>query len=88
MLKRVRLPEIILFLSFIVIFTFLIVSRPSLPFLALLLIPIALGAVLYEFIGGTLVALTAMIGVALLAGLDGQHDPPTGRRPRDRSSHQ
>lgn len=68
--KRFRLAEIILFLSFIVIFAFLIVSRPSLPFLALLLIPIALGAVLYEFIGGTLVALAAMIGVALLAGLD------------------
>ena len=68
--KRFRLAEIILFLSFIVIFAFLIISRPSLPFLALLFIPIALGAVLYEFIGGTLVALAAMIGVALLAGLD------------------
>ena len=68
--KRFRLAEVILFLSLIVIFIFLVLARPSLPFLALLLIPIALAAVLYEFIGGTLVALVAMLGVALLAGLD------------------
>jgi K+-sensing histidine kinase KdpD len=70
MAKRNHLAEILLVLSFILIFASLIVARPSLPFLALLLIPIGLAAVLYDFIGGTLAALAAMISVALLAGLD------------------
>ena len=70
MAKRNHLAEILLVLSFILIFAFLIVARPSLPILALLLIPIGLAAVLYDFIGGTLAALAAMISVALLAGLD------------------
>ncbi len=65
-----RLAEVILLLSFPIIFIFLVVARPSLPFLVLLLAPISLAAVLYEFIGGTLAALIAMIGVALLVALD------------------
>ena len=73
---RFRLAEIILFLSFPLIFIFLLIARPSLPFLVLLLAPISLAAVLYEFIGGTVAALVAMVGVALLVALD----PDTYRR--------
>jgi hypothetical protein len=65
-----RLAEVILILSFPIIFIFLVAARPSLPFLVLMLAPISLAAVLYEFIGGTLAALVAMIGVALLVALD------------------
>jgi signal transduction histidine kinase len=68
--RRIRPAELLLFLSLALIFLFLIIARPSLPFLALLLIPIALAAVLYEFVGGVLVALIAMIGAALLFALD------------------
>jgi len=68
--RRIRPAELLLFLSLALIFLFLIIARPSLPFLALLLIPIALAAVLYEFVGGVLVALIAMIGAALLLALD------------------
>jgi two-component system NtrC family sensor kinase len=74
--RRIRLAEAILFLSFPLIFILLILTRPPLPFLVLLLAPIALAAVLYEFVGGTLAALAAMIGVALLVALD----PDTYRR--------
>ena len=73
---RFRLAEVVLILSFPIIFIFLLLARPSLPFLVLLLAPISLAAVLYEFIGGTVAALVAMIGVALLVALD----PDTYRR--------
>ena len=63
-------------MSLVLIFLFLIIDRPALPFLALLLIPIVLAAVLYEFVGGVLVALVAMIGAALLLALD----PDAARR--------
>jgi len=68
-----RLAEIVLVLSLILIFAFLILARPPLTFLVLLLVPISLGAVLYEFTGGTILDLVAMIGVALLVALDPDH---------------
>jgi two-component system NtrC family sensor kinase len=74
--RRIHPAELLLLLSLALIFLFLIIARPSLPFLALLLIPIALAAVLYEFVGGILVALIAMIGAALFLALD----PDAARR--------
>jgi len=71
--RRKRLAEIVLVLSLVLIFAFLIIARPPLTFLVLLLIPIALGAVLYEFTGGLIMALVVMIGVALLVALDPDH---------------
>lgn len=73
MRRPVRPADILLVLSLILIFAFLIVARPPLSFLVLLLAPIALGAVLYEFTGGTILALVAMFGVALLVALDPDH---------------
>ncbi len=74
--RKPRLAEVILIASLIGIFAFLAIARPPLVFLTLLLAPIALAAVLYEFVGGALVALGVMIGVALLVALD----PDTYRR--------
>jgi two-component system NtrC family sensor kinase len=71
--RRTRLAEILLVLGLIVIFAFLVAVRPPLSFLVLLLAPIALGAVLYEFTGGTILALVALTGVALLVALDPDH---------------
>ena len=76
MRRKPRLAEVILIVSLIGIFAFLAIARPPLVFLTLLLAPIALAAVLYEFAGGALVALGVMIGVALLVALD----PDTYRR--------
>jgi signal transduction histidine kinase len=73
MRRPIRPAEIILVLSLALIFAFLILARPPQSFLVLLLVPIALGAVLYEFTGGTILALVAMIGVALLVALDPDH---------------
>jgi two-component system NtrC family sensor kinase len=73
MTQRNRLAEIALVLSLVLIFAFLIIARPPLTFLVLLLIPIALGAVLYEFTGGLILSLVSMIGVALLVALDPDH---------------
>lgn len=70
MRHRLSLSQAILYLSLILIFAFQILVRPPLPFLALLLIPIALAAVLHELVGGTLVAFVAMVGAALLLALD------------------
>ncbi|MCI0399653.1 MAG: ATP-binding protein [Chloroflexi bacterium] len=67
---RPSLAEAILYVSLPFIFLFLALVRPAVSFYALLLAPIALAAVLYEFAGGTLVALVAMVGVALLIALD------------------
>ncbi|MFQ5612025.1 MAG: GAF domain-containing protein [Anaerolineae bacterium] len=64
------LGELSLYLSLLLIFTFLVVARPPIPFYALPLAPIALAAVLYEFAGGTLAALVAIAGVAALIALD------------------
>ena len=64
------LAEFVLYLSLLLIFAFLALSPPPTPFYALPLIPIALAALLYEFVGGTLVALAAMLGVAALITLD------------------
>jgi two-component system, NtrC family, sensor kinase len=64
------LAELVLYLSLPVVFLFLIVSRPPLPFYVTPLAPIALAAVLYEFAGGTLVALVAIAAVGLLLALD------------------
>jgi signal transduction histidine kinase len=60
----------VLYLSLPIIFAFLGIVRPPIPFYALPLAPIALAAVLYEFAGGTLVAVAAMAGVAVLIALD------------------
>ena len=73
MSQRNRLAEIALVLSLVLIFAFLIIARPPLTFLVLLLIPIALGAVLYEFTGGLILSLVSMVGVALLVALDPDH---------------
>ncbi len=70
MSSRFRLAELLLLLSLILIFAFLIVARPSPSFLVLLLIPIILAAVRYEFVGGTIAALVAMLGAALWLALD------------------
>jgi signal transduction histidine kinase len=59
-----------LYLSLPLIILFLIVFRPPTPYFALLLAPIALAAVLYEFVGGALVALAATAGLAVLIALD------------------
>ena len=64
--RRIRPAKLLLLLTLPLIFLFLIIARPSLPFLALLLIPIALAAFAYEFVGGVLVALVAMIGAIVL----------------------
>jgi signal transduction histidine kinase len=74
--RKPRPVEIILFASLIFLFAFLAFAQPPLVFLTLLLAPIALAAMLYEFAGGALVALAVMIGVALLVALD----PDTYRR--------
>jgi two-component system NtrC family sensor kinase len=76
MRSRFRLTEALLLLSLILIFTFLIVAQPSPSFLVLLLIPIILAAVRYEFVGGTIAALVAMLGGALWLALD----PDASRR--------
>jgi two-component system NtrC family sensor kinase len=68
--KRFRLAEIILFLSLIAFFVFVLLARPPASFLVLLLGPIALAAVLYEFVGGLFAALAGMLAVALLLALD------------------
>jgi hypothetical protein len=64
------LAELVLYTSLPLILLFLAVVRPSIPFYTLLIAPIALAAVIYEFAGGTLVALVAMAGVAVLIALD------------------
>jgi two-component system NtrC family sensor kinase len=74
--RKPRPAEIILVVSLVGLFGLLIIARPPLVYLTLFLAPIALAAVLYEFTGGTLVALGVMIGVALLVALD----PDTYRR--------
>jgi signal transduction histidine kinase len=68
--RRHSLAEIILFLSLPLIFLFLALSRPPISFYALPLAPIALAAVLYETVGGTLAALATMVVVVLLLALD------------------
>ena len=73
MRRGTQIAGVVLVLSLILIFAFLIAVRPPLTLLVLLLAPIALGAVLYEFTGGTIVALVALIGVALLVALDPDH---------------
>jgi signal transduction histidine kinase len=67
---RIRPERIILYVSLILLFLFLALARPPVAYYALLLAPIALAAVLYEFAGGTLAGLAAMVGVALLIALD------------------
>jgi two-component system NtrC family sensor kinase len=62
--------RLVLVVSLPLIFAYLILFRPPIPFYALLLAPIALAAMSYEFTGGTFVALVAMAGVALLIALD------------------
>jgi signal transduction histidine kinase len=74
--NRDNLGKIVLFLSLTLLFVFVVIARPPIPFYALLLAPIALAAVLYEFAGGTLAALVVMLGVGLLIALD----PNTSRR--------
>jgi GAF domain-containing protein len=58
------------YLGLLLIFLYLTIFRPPIAFYALPLAPIALAAVLYGFAGGTLVALAAMAGVAVLIALD------------------
>ncbi len=70
------LTESVLYLSLVLIFAFLILARPPIPFYALPLAPIGLAAVLHEFVGGTLVALISMVGVGVLIALD----PDASRR--------
>lgn len=78
--RTIRFPqslaELVLYLSLPLIFLFLALVRPPTPFYAMLLAPIALAAMLFEFTGGTLVALVAMAGVAVLIALD----PDVARR--------
>jgi GAF domain-containing protein len=64
------LAEFVLYLSLAFILLFLILARPPSSFYTFLLAPIALAAVLYEFAGGTFVALVATAGVAVLIALD------------------
>lgn len=65
-----RVAEIALYSSLLFFFGYTLIARPPLPFLTLLVAPIALAAMLYEFVGGTIAALSAMIVVALLLALD------------------
>ncbi|MCP4360950.1 MAG: GAF domain-containing protein [Chloroflexi bacterium] len=74
--RRPRLAEIVLFLSLFGLLGFLLAARPSISFYALLLAPIALAAVKYEFTGGTLAALIAVISMSILIAFD----PDAGRR--------
>ncbi|MDX1614354.1 MAG: GAF domain-containing protein [Candidatus Promineifilaceae bacterium] len=69
-IRRLRLAEAILYSSLALLFAFLVLARPPLPFLVLLLGPIALAAALYEFAGGTLAALAALAAVGLFLALD------------------
>lgn len=83
---RLRLPSQVrsnrglvslsLFLSLPLILLLLITFRPPTPYYALLLAPIALAAVHFEFVGGALVALAATAGLAVLIA----SDPNTVRR--------
>jgi signal transduction histidine kinase len=76
-MRRYRsLTNLVLYLSLPLIFIFLIVARPPIPFYALPLAPIALAAMLHGFAGGMLLALAAMAGVAVLMALD----PDAARR--------
>jgi signal transduction histidine kinase len=68
--RHIKPADVIIALSVLLIFAFLILARPPLPFLALLLAPIALTAVLYELVGGTLAALAIVAGVAVVLALD------------------
>lgn len=74
--RRHTPAELIIFLGLPLILVFLALSHPPIAFYALPLAPIALAAVLYEFAGGTLVAMVAMVGVSLLIALD----PDAARR--------
>ena len=67
---RRSLAEVILFVSLPAIFLLLVLVRPPTSFYALPLISIALAAMLYEFVGGMVAALTAMVGVAVIMALD------------------
>ncbi len=78
MRRQRSLAKILLYLSLAVGFAFLVVRQPPVPFYAFLLAPIALSAVLYEFTGGTLVALAAIAAVGVLIALD----PDAARRAR------
>ncbi len=73
---RRSLAEVILFFSLPAIFLLLVLVRPPTSFYTLPLISIALAATLYEFVGGTITALAAMVGAAVIIALD----PLTMRR--------
>lgn len=73
---RRSLAKIGLYLSLPIIFAFLILARPPIPFYVLPLAPIALAAMLHGFVEGTLVAVAAMAGAAVLIALD----PDAARR--------
>lgn len=76
MRRQRSLAKFVFYLSLPIIFAFLILVRPPIPFYALPLAPIALAAMLDGFAGGTLMALTAMAGAAVLIALD----PDVARR--------
>jgi signal transduction histidine kinase len=70
------LAKLVLYISTPLIFIILILARPPISYYTLPLAPIALAALLYEFIGGTLAGVASMIGVSLLIALD----PDAARR--------
>ena len=76
MRRHRSLAQLVFYVSLPIIFLFLILVRPPSPFYVLPLAPIALAAMLHGFVGGTLAALAAMAGVAVLIGLD----PDAARR--------
>lgn len=76
MRRHQSLATFVLYGSLLSILAFLVLSRPPIPYYALLLVPISLAALLYELVGSTLVALIAMLGVAMAIALD----PDAGRR--------
>ncbi len=76
MRRRRSLAKLVFYFSLPIILVFLILARPAISFYALALAPIALAAMLYGFVGGALVALAAMTGVAVLIALD----PDASRR--------
>ncbi|RMG96634.1 MAG: GAF domain-containing protein [Chloroflexi bacterium] len=68
--RQFSLAEWFLYISFPLILSILLVTRPPIPFYALPLAPIALAAVLYEFWGGTLAALLTLVTVGAVLALD------------------
>jgi hypothetical protein len=85
--KHLHLAEIVLFHSLIAFFVFVPLARPPASFLVLPLGPIALAAVLYEFVGGLFAALAGMLAVALLPALDPHPAHRDGAIDRQASDH-